>query len=212
MADILFGLSHRLMKNAFELIYVVLWSIWNRRNNILFNGVIRDVLDLLDWAQCYLMEFQVSKTQTEVFTSTPLFSGNIGWSRPVEGELKLNVNVSVLEGSSVIGVSGTIRDSEGVVLTCWDLKLIGGFDVVIAELLTIREGIRLAIEFGCPLHTIESDSLQAVQAINHPNPCFDVASVVKDIKFFIDSAGYGSCHHIPRSRNIVAYDLASFAI
>ncbi|PON54463.1 hypothetical protein PanWU01x14_195420 [Parasponia andersonii] len=60
----------------------------------------------------------------------------------------------------------------------------GGFHVVTAELLAIREGIRLAIEFGCPLNTIESDFLRAVQAINHSNPCFDVASIVKDRVFY----------------------------
>ena len=128
------------------------------------------------------------------------------------GCLKLNVDAAVFEERDVIGIGGTIRDHDGVVLVCWALQLTGNFDVLTSELLAIREGIRLAIEFGYPLDEIDSDSLLAINAINRPHPCSTVVSVVKDINFFITSAGYGSCHHISRVGNMVAHELAFFAI
>ncbi|PON89584.1 Ribonuclease H-like domain containing protein [Trema orientale] len=134
------------------------------------------------------------------------------WRRPALGCLKLNVDAAIFEGGDAIDIGEIIRDSEGVILTCWALKVTGGFDVLTTELITIREGIRLAIDLGCPLHEIESDSLLAVHAISQPQPFSAIASIVQDIIFLISSAGYGSCQHILLASNMVAHDLASFAI
>ncbi|PON42149.1 Ribonuclease H-like domain containing protein [Trema orientale] len=134
------------------------------------------------------------------------------WRRPALGCLKLNVDAAVFEGGDAIGIGGIIRDSEGVILTCWALKVTGRFDILSAELIAIREGIRLAIDFGCPLHEIESDSLLAVHVISQPQPFSVVASIVQDIIFLISSAGYGFCQHILRASNMVVHDLASFVI
>ncbi|PON99299.1 hypothetical protein TorRG33x02_048420 [Trema orientale] len=154
----------------FELICVVLWAIWTRRNNKLFNGVSKDTLELSDLCQYYLEELQACKLHIELAPSVPHSSGIGVWNKPWVGCLKLNVDTVVYSGLNFIGVGGTIRDHEGAILVCWALKISGRFDILTSELLAIREGVRLAIEFGCPLHEIEYDSLLTITAINHVQP------------------------------------------
>ncbi|PON87286.1 Ribonuclease H-like domain containing protein [Trema orientale] len=182
-ADILISYSMIAEVAFLEVFCVLLWAIWNRRNDVLHNQNSKEAAALLDWVQSFLFEFQDGLKIVNVYS---ICQGRnlVKWCKPSSGSLKLNVDAAVIKDSGVIGVGGAIRDLEGLVLACWSLQLVGYFDIVTSELLAIREGVRLAVEFGCPLASIESDSLSAVQAISSPSPCFAGASIVNDILFF----------------------------
>ncbi|PON99904.1 Ribonuclease H-like domain containing protein [Trema orientale] len=159
----------------------------------------------------YLSEFQNSKYASEPLSVLVHNPPSSSWSRSFS-DLKLKTDATVWPRVLGFGFGGVICESSRLVLACWSCYIPGSDDVEVCELLALREGIKLAINFGCILDEIESDSLAAVNAISKPKPCSVVASLVNDISFFISSAGCGSCRHISCKRNMVAHELAQFAI
>ncbi|PON90536.1 hypothetical protein TorRG33x02_135910 [Trema orientale] len=191
-------LAHSFSKEIFELICVILWAIWTRRNNKLFNGVSLDALELSYWCKYYLEEFQACKLRIELAPSVPRSSGVGFWNRPRVGCIKLNVDTVDHDALNFVGVGGTICDHEGCILVYWVLKIPGKFDILTSELLAIREDVHLAIQFGFLLYNIESDSLLTITAFNHVQPCSTVESIISDIKLFISSTSYDFYQHISR--------------
>ncbi|PON36604.1 Ribonuclease H-like domain containing protein [Trema orientale] len=172
-----------------------------------YDGYLRDASELIDFAQMFLSEFQNFKCASEPLPVLVRNPPSSSWSRP-SSSLKLNSDAAVWPGVSGFGCGGVIRESSGLVLACWSCFIPGSDDVEVCELLALREGIKLAFDFGCIFDEIESDSLATVNAILKPKPCSAVASLVNDISIFISSAGYSSCRHVSRKRNMVAHELA----
>ncbi|PON83098.1 LOW QUALITY PROTEIN: Ribonuclease H-like domain containing protein [Trema orientale] len=171
-----------------DVVCILLWAMWNRRNNLLYNGVLKDIMDTFDSACLFLLEYESSSKLT-VSSPNIALSSSSHWSRPRVGGLKLNTDAAFPTGENFIRCGGVIRDEHGSVLVCWAIRVVGCFNVEVGELIAIREGLRLAVEFGCPLAEIEIDLLIAVHSISNPQLCSAVGLLVRDISLLISSAG-----------------------
>ena len=83
--------------------------------------------------------------------------------------------------------------------------------MLLAECLAIRAGLVFAMESGLRVQVVESDAVNAVQAIMSADPFITMGPVIDDIKFLLNMVGGGTCCHVSRKGNMVAHSLAQFA-
>ncbi|KAK3205687.1 hypothetical protein Dsin_019733 [Dipteronia sinensis] len=110
-ADVLRGLDVSLKKEALGSVCMVLWGIWQARNDIVQRRKGRSESNLVEGVLSFQKDFQASSSAllpTPVVAKAPAF-----WSPPMAGTLKLNTDASVKKGSSMFGVGEVIRDDKG---------------------------------------------------------------------------------------------------
>jgi hypothetical protein len=131
------------------------------------------------------------------------------WKKPQAGYVKLNVDASFHSVSSVAGLGGVFRDSEG--------NFLGGFVDFLPSIVSAKHGEMLALLLGVkvaynrslvPL-IVESDCLDLVQAITSNSlDSSELGFLIEDIRQDLQTASAASIHHVRRSANNVAHLLA----
>lgn len=115
--------------------------------------------------------------------------------------------MAIKPGRSFVGLAGVIRNEHGHVLAAWVLKCKANWDVDIAELMSIKEGLMLARQLQFQVSSIENDSANAIQEVNGEYLFSPRALVMLDIKALSLEVGYGTCSMIQRSVNEVVHTL-----
>ncbi|KAL1151418.1 hypothetical protein V6Z11_A09G040400 [Gossypium hirsutum] len=90
----------------------LLWSSWNDRNNMVFNGKMDAAVMIWERARTLSKDFRIFN-----FTEPPVFSPiqtNECWEKPPNGYIKENVDAAVSKGCS--GFGAIARDHDGFVL------------------------------------------------------------------------------------------------
>ena len=196
-----------------EILCVILWMIWTDRNQVLYGDKVMDAKNLLERAGRFLFEYhsaQVVIGRNGSSESSP--KPSISWSPPAYGHLKLNTDAAVVSGLDYVCVGGLVRDHEGEVLGAFSKRIRSVSDVLLAECLAIRTGLVFAMESGLRVSTVESDALNAVQAIIGSDILSSIGTVVEDINFLLKSAGGATCCHVSRLGNKAAHSLAKYAL
>ena len=65
--------------------------------------------------------------------------------KPLASCLKMNTDASVKSGLGFVGLVGAIRNFSGMVLLAWALRIAIGWTTEVAEIIAIREGLRIAM-------------------------------------------------------------------
>lgn len=101
-----------------------------------------------------------------------------------------------------------MRDFEGDVVVALCCTMEGGEDVVVAEALSARTGLKTAIEAGFVNLILEVDYLQLFTHLKErrcdPTP---FGKIVQDIRMFAAQCSHVSFSHIKRKGNVVAHSL-----
>ncbi|XP_021744201.1 uncharacterized protein LOC110710236 [Chenopodium quinoa] len=108
-----------------------------------------------------------------------------------------------------VGLGGVIRDAEGDVVASTFLPFHGNFDVDIAEALTMRHALSIAIDSGFRNVCMETDSLKLHNhLIKRCSPATAFGSIINDILQL--SSSCLSCYFsfVKRNCNRVAHALA----
>ncbi|XP_035541668.1 uncharacterized protein LOC118344672 [Juglans regia] len=90
----------------------------------------------------------------------------MGWSKPPQGVLKLNVDGAIFANPHVAGVGVILRDSEGTVLLAASMKESEVGDPAKIDMVAMLRGLRLCIPMGIEKLILESDSLLMVNQMN----------------------------------------------
>lgn len=99
---------------------------------------------------------------------------SISWSKPSNGQFKLNINGSINRDTKKAIVGGVLKDYNGkanfsfVIDVCYCL-------VVTAELEAIMLGIEIARSRRFKQFMLESDSFVAISLLNHGCPSFHLS-------------------------------------
>ncbi|PON82316.1 hypothetical protein TorRG33x02_219320 [Trema orientale] len=105
--------------------------------------------------------------------------------------------------------SSTLSKDCGVVVAALARRVNGVLSVENTELIALREGLRFAIDAGCPPSIAECDALKIVNGLKSLNPLAVNAPLFSNVLSFMSFARCGSCHYIFRCGNRVAHNLAS---
>lgn len=125
---------------TFEQVLVILLFIWKERNNSVFKSKRSDPETLIESANRLLFNFikwgpQSSKLYTK------LKDLQLSWLPPVDRELKINTDNSVVAEESVAFVTDALRDASGTLLDGFDLKIPVSLTIQV-EANTIVETVR----------------------------------------------------------------------
>ncbi|KAK3194925.1 hypothetical protein Dsin_026235 [Dipteronia sinensis] len=106
-----------------------------------------------------------------------------------------------------------IRDGDGVVRVSSAQYLKAVFSPLIAELVAVLRGIRLALDMGLIPVQVETYSLNTVDLVlNGTSPPSDIGTIIGDISVLLASCPTGSVLFVPRQANGVAHRLTKMTV
>ncbi|KAK0587875.1 hypothetical protein LWI29_030314 [Acer saccharum] len=151
-------------KVDFDLICVVWWRVWFRRNQLLFSNTIMPMDGIVDWAVNFLANFKEARgvEQCERAGQTK----DIRWKTPTAGCVKINLDAALSVAKGVSGVGVVVRDWKGEVLASCCQRFEVCFPPLIAEVVAVLTGMRLALQLGLFPAMVESNALAVVELIS----------------------------------------------
>ncbi|KAL5820684.1 hypothetical protein ACOSQ3_022566 [Xanthoceras sorbifolium] len=127
-----------------ELLLVIVWRVWFRRNKLVHSSSILSAEDTVQWAKDYIAEFRATVFVPKLQCEPPL----VRWRAPSLGWLKLNTEPAFDSCRRRLGFGVVICDSKGLVMLSGSLVFDGFFSPEIAEAMAILRGVQLAQEMG----------------------------------------------------------------
>ncbi|KAH7574451.1 hypothetical protein JRO89_XS03G0297700 [Xanthoceras sorbifolium] len=125
-----------------ELLLVLLWRFWFRRNHAVHSAPLLSVEDTVGWSERFLVDFQAAVAVPSVRCELVVER----WLAPGPGWVKINSDVAVDVRGRRLGFGVVIRVCTGKVLVSYTSLLLGLFSSDIGEALAILLGLRLAID------------------------------------------------------------------
>ncbi|KAH7544499.1 hypothetical protein JRO89_XS15G0175400 [Xanthoceras sorbifolium] len=198
-----------LLVHEMELLLVLLWRFWFRRNRAVHSAPLLSVEDTVGWSERFLVDFQAAVAVPSVRCDLVVER----WLAPSPGWVKINSDVAVDVRGRRLGFGVVIRDCTGKVLVSYMSLLLGLFSSDIGEALPILLGLRLAIDMGLSTVCVESDAASVVKQLSsRVTSCSDIGLILDDILSLVVNFADLSFSSVRRSANKVAHGLAKFAL
>ena len=105
-----------------------------------------------------------------------------------------------------------IRDDKGQVMGSMVDMCHSRVDSYLAECRDIRRALVFAHESGLRVSSVESDSINAVRAIDSFDEFAVESHVIHDIRKLLSLVSDGSCCFVPRERNKTTHSLAKLVL
>ncbi|KAK9015789.1 hypothetical protein V6N11_006883 [Hibiscus sabdariffa] len=210
--------------------FVVLWTIWLYRNDVVFNKNIPDSSQIFSLAKIRLAKWFKAKFPLMAVSVDDLVANPsivdfldknrvtpvviVAWEAPPLGYLKLNIDGAMLRDGSKGGIGGILRNEEGRCIASF-YGSVGQGCPILTELLAVKYGLDnflgLSVDSNMRL-IVECDSKVAVDWILNPERCqslflplvHNIQSLLLCCRAFLK--------HIPRGANIEADILAKKGI
>ncbi|KAL5558848.1 hypothetical protein UlMin_035059 [Ulmus minor] len=162
MKELLRSASECLKGDKMELLCVLLWRIWFRRNKWIHEKIWLDDNSCLAWAQQHLEDFKsASNKQTIPHTPTAAHP----WKPPEVGIVKINTDAAWCNHTKKFGLGVVICDHSGSILGSAATPVSSSVSVDVAEGWALERGARLAKYLGFSAIELESDCLGVVMAL-----------------------------------------------
>jgi hypothetical protein len=145
-------------------------KIWLRRNSLVFGGLVQSPSCLLKGVTEELNEFRKTLVDTVNQSNNGHFSPT-QWTRPVEGNVKINWDAALDCQNRLMGVGIIVRDSmcRVVAVMCSTLPYIK--DPTVAEAIGAKRAVEFGRERGFPSIKLEGDALEIVLALRSLEEC-----------------------------------------
>uniref|UniRef100_A0A7N2N2Z4 RNase H type-1 domain-containing protein n=1 Tax=Quercus lobata TaxID=97700 RepID=A0A7N2N2Z4_QUELO len=189
-----------------RLFSMVVWALWNRRNNIRLAKEAIAIGQLLQQAQERLQEFSVQQPSTLPTRNNVVVS----WHPPARSWYKVNFDCALFEKDQCAGIGVVIRNDQGLVMASLSQRIPLPFTVIEAEALAARRAIEFAAEIGLDQVIMEGDSKVLINTLRSERLSLaQFGHIVKDVQnmaahFFKDF----NFSHVCRLGNKVAHSLA----
>ncbi|KAK0599705.1 hypothetical protein LWI29_007836 [Acer saccharum] len=135
------------------------------------------------------------------------------WRPPEQGFWKVNSDATTCLKVPSSGLGIIIRSADRSVCVAAAYNSKATFLPIVAEAMTVRRGIFLAIELGLVPFLIESNCFQVVQMIRYGDSFNgDVGPIISNVVLSLKSLPRCSIGFVPRAGNAVAHSLAKLAI
>ncbi|PON54849.1 hypothetical protein PanWU01x14_192150 [Parasponia andersonii] len=111
--ELILRLFVELSTNDFEAIVVVIWILWNEKNNVVYGTGCRRPDEVHEGAGRLLFEFQYARLKIDGDIAQQNKPLRVKWCCPSTGKLKLNIDTTVDQRLGRVGVGAMIRDCNG---------------------------------------------------------------------------------------------------
>ncbi|XP_062017671.1 uncharacterized protein LOC133734024 [Rosa rugosa] len=157
----IYGMIDVLHGEQLCMFFMALWSLWNERNKIIWQGGHFNPMFAAQWAVNYLVEFQQVRYKPTVKMKRSVTK----WECPPRGRLKINIDGAFrgVDGSGGIGV--VVRTAEGVGIAALARPFVHAHSALNMEVEACRAGLFLGIHQGWTDIDIESDSILLIAAL-----------------------------------------------
>ena len=193
-----------------ELLCVLLWRIWFRRNKWIHEKTWLDDESCYSWARQHLADFQEANSQKEVSTKKETSKP---WQAPSYGWVKVNSDAAWCSKQKKFGLGTTIRDYTGKVLASAATPISSSVSVDVAESWALERGAGLAKQLGFSAVVLESDCSAVIKALDlRTASAAEINYVFDNIHEICSNFHLYKFSYIQRMGNQVAHNLARLAL
>jgi hypothetical protein len=187
---------------------VVLWHLWETRNDVRNNqsqpDPRRTTARCLAYIDMIVQHCYKPASDHRRETSVPR-----KWSPPPPGVVLVNVDAALFDNLHRMAVGVVMRDHTGQCLLAASEPLVGYSSPELAETLALRRAVSLAREGGFQDVIFSSDCLSLIQRLNSKTPDRSpIGVVVADIRAQAAAFSSAKFRHVHRSINSAAHILA----
>lgn len=189
-----------------ERFLMILWSIWYRRNDILWNNGPREASLVVRRANQIFSDWKASK-KVPLVVNDPLMRPNrTAWSPPRRGFLKCNVDAATFQQYPKAGLGSVLRNCNGDFIAA-KASPIGSFPPVReCEALAILDALKWISSREDRNVIFESDAKVVVDAIyDDTSDHSEFGDIIKDIRRILNAKNHFSVHYISRQANEMAH-------
>lgn len=189
--------------------FATLWWLWIIRNKAVIEQALWTDSELVHRIHGTMEDFKILLEHDTATTRQVLL---VGWSPPMVGSVKINVDRSSLGNPGPPCFGGLIRDAQGE----WVARFkgsIGVSQILLAELIAIYHGLLLAWQKGFREVGCESDYMEAVRLVNEDWEEFQVVgSVIAYIRHMKGRSWNMQLVHVYHEMNACADFLANSGV
>ncbi|KAL5555671.1 hypothetical protein UlMin_037907 [Ulmus minor] len=210
LKELLLSANDCLKNEELELMCIVMWRFWFRRNIWKHEKQWLDDEACLSWARQHLSDYQYFHNKTY---HPPAKIPPKPWEAPVLGTVKINTDAAWCSQKKKFGLGAVIRDSTGSVLASIATPVYAPVTVAVAEGWALERGATLARQMGFSHVSLESDCLEVIKAlVQHTKFKSELGHVLDSISDVCNSFDKHLFLYTPRSGNQVAHNLAKIAL
>jgi hypothetical protein len=185
-------------------IITVMWAIWTSRNNIVHDRGSMDPVQSMKMTRDALAVLEIPKMYSQILPGH-------GWRPPDSDSVKINTDAGISAEELKGGAGGIARSSTGFV-GAWSKPLPGITEPLIAEAMSLREGVIFAKLRGFSRVVFEVDCLEVVNLWNSRAASRSVvAPILLDIEGLASNFTYFVIQHVKRPANVPAHLCAKYA-
>lgn len=194
----------------FALFAIISWNIWYCRNKAIRGEREPEPSGFISWCFDYWSRYFYENGQVKNYLAP---KHKTMWEPPPPRTVKINVDAGeqrdAQEGSFCWNTAAVARDSMGTVLR-WCTRMVHQpISPLAAELIAIKEGVKMGRFWGLENFWVESDCEADVSLINGATiPCCDVEGIIIDIKQLLSVSGCNGVRTVKRDGNSLAHSLA----
>ena len=135
------------------LFFVVVWAIWNRRNNLHLGNLVAPLNELLSQSKERLRDFKLYNSSSIIPVGWPPTS----WQAPDRNTYKVNFDGALFTVENSAGLGLVIHNEEGQVRVSLSQKTTRPFTAIEVEAMATRRALKLALETGFHQIILEGD-------------------------------------------------------
>ena len=189
-----------------EIFFVIAWSIWYNRNQVVYEQPYLTASQVWDYAQRLRCDYKDAITANLLRQQPP----SVGWVAPPPNMFKINVDGAIADDDRRSSVGVVIRECRGIMVAAKGVLFNASYDVETTEALAIEPGTLLAAEMKLPQVLIESDSLIVIQAMNSGSCHGIIGPVIHGILNLLNQFMNWKVLHLKMDYNKVAHELAQY--
>ncbi|KAM2152029.1 hypothetical protein ACFX1R_046399 [Malus domestica] len=196
-----------------------LWRLWKNRNEVVFNGVYRQHLEVMMlWRKNISKYPEALSPSLEGDCQLKLKPHKLGfrpkpqWKKPTFGTIKINTDAAWCRSSLRTGMGWVGRDFAGL------LQFAGGsgtglcHSAVAAEACAVRSALLACIDNGFDKVVIESDALVLIQMLKMESTTdYSIECILGDIESLVQRLTAVTFSYVPRESNCAAHSVAKYA-
>jgi ribonuclease HI len=213
LKELIFDVCSGESKEAAGLFAMLLWVLWQNRNNKIWNDE-QETGRNLGFKTRFLWQKWYEVQQFQHGTQHPAQQQqSITWAKPSQGWFKCNLDAGFHRDLNKTSAGWCLRDHMGRFVMAETTWLNGNYSVIEGEAIAMLEALK-AMEQRRISHVIfETDCKSVVDAIQHfRGGNSDFSLLVSHIKNLLDSNNNFVVKFIKRQANMVAHSLARAAI
>ncbi|XP_075665404.1 uncharacterized protein LOC142635076 [Castanea sativa] len=184
---------------------LVLWNLWNRRNNLRLGKPTLPLDKVLEHSQ----ERQLESHSSPITSTNQRRTQIAPWTSPQDNRYKINFEGATFADDRSAGLRAVIRNKEGRVMAALSQKIPLPMLVIKVEVLAARRALELAVELGFDHIILEGDSEILHKALLVEGRNFTpYGHLVQDVVYFSSFLSAFKTSLVRRSGNKLAHSLA----